>query len=375
MFKQIVEFMDPYFSKFQCGFRKGYSTQQCLIAFIGKWKSAIDQGKSFGAVLTDLSKAFDCLPHELLIAKLHAYGFSLSALRLVNSYLSNRKQRTKINESFSSWEEILFGVPQGSILGPLLFNIFMCDLFLIVNDVDFANYADDNTPFASGNTPVEVLECLDNASVKLFEWFSNNQMKANPDKCHLLTSSMTRTSINIKGHIINNSKFKKLLGVTFDCKLNFNVHLDNVLAKARQKVHVLARIALYMNISKRKWIMNSFFTSQCNYCPLVWMCHSRLINNKINRLHETCLRIIYSEKSSTFEELLEKDGSVTAHIRNIQKLAIEMFKVFKNLSPPIISDLFEVRENNYSLRNHSYFLIPTAKTVYHRSKNLEFSSR
>ena len=174
---------------------------------------------------------------------MHAYGFSLSALRLVNNYLSNRKQRTKINESFSSWKEILFGVPQGSILGPLFFNIFMCDLFLIVNDVDFANYADDNTPFASGNTPVEVLECLDNASVKLFEWFSNNQVKSNPDKCHLLTSSMTPTSINIKGHIINNSKFEKLLGVTFDCKLNFNVHLDNVLAKSRQKVHVLARIA------------------------------------------------------------------------------------------------------------------------------------
>ena len=359
--------MDPYFSKFQCGFRKGDSTQQCLIAFIEKWKSAIDQGKSFGAVLTDLSKAFDCFPHELLIAKLHAYGFSLRALRLVNSYLSNRKQRTKINESFSSWEEILFGVRQG----PLLFNIFMCDLFLIVNDVDFANYADDNTPFASANTPVEVLECLDNASIKLFEWFSNNQMKANPDKCHLLTSSMTPASINVKGHIINNSTFEILLGVTSDCKLNFNVHLDNVLANARQKVHVLARIAPYMNISKRKLIMNSFFTSQFNYCPLVWMCHSRLINNKINRLHETCLRIIYSDKSSTFEELLEKDGSVTVHFRNIQKLAIEMFKVFKNLSSPIISDLFEVRENNYNLRNNSYFLIPTVKTVHHGSESIK----
>ena len=87
---------------------------QYAIAFIEKRKSAIDQGKSFGAVLTDLSKAFDCLPHELLIAKLHAYGFSLSALRLVNSYLSNRKQPTKINENFSSWEEILFRVPQVS---------------------------------------------------------------------------------------------------------------------------------------------------------------------------------------------------------------------------------------------------------------------
>ena len=115
MFKQIGDFMENFFSKFQCGFRKGYSTQQCLIALIEKWKSATDKGKSFRALLTDLSKVFDCLPHELLIAKLHPYGFSLAALRLFCSYLSNRKQRTKINESYSSWEEILFGVPQGSI--------------------------------------------------------------------------------------------------------------------------------------------------------------------------------------------------------------------------------------------------------------------
>ena len=89
------------------------------------------------------------------------------------------------------------------------------------------------------------------------------------------------------------------------------------------------------------------------------------------QLDETCLRIIYSDKSSTFEELLEKDGSVTVHIRNIQKLAIEMFRVFKNLSSPIISGLFEVRENNYNLRNHSYFLIPTVKTVYHGSESIK----
>ena len=93
MFKQIGDFMENFFSKFQCGFRKGFSTRQCFIALIEKWKSATDKGKYFGALLTDVSKAFDCLPHELLIVKLHANGSSLAALRLVRSYLSNRKQR------------------------------------------------------------------------------------------------------------------------------------------------------------------------------------------------------------------------------------------------------------------------------------------
>ena len=120
-------------------FRKGYSTQHCLLAMLEKWKSAVDKGKSFGALLTDLSKAFDCLPHELLLAKLHAYGFSIAALRLIHSYLTNRKQRTKVNLSYSLWEDILFGVPQGSILGPLLFNIILSDLFFIMNETDFAS--------------------------------------------------------------------------------------------------------------------------------------------------------------------------------------------------------------------------------------------
>ena len=109
-----------------------------------KWKSAADNKKMFGALQTDISKAFDCLSHGLLIAKLNAYGFSIAALRLVQNYLSNRKQRTKINSDFSSWEEILFGVPQGSILGPLLFKNFLCDLFFIMNETDFASYTDDN---------------------------------------------------------------------------------------------------------------------------------------------------------------------------------------------------------------------------------------
>ena len=108
-------------------------------------------------MLTDLFKVFDCLDHELLIAKLNAYGFSLPALRLINDYLSNRKQRTRIGNSFSDWCEIILGVPQGSILGPLLFNIFLADLFLVLKDVDIANFADDNTPFTSASNIDDLL--------------------------------------------------------------------------------------------------------------------------------------------------------------------------------------------------------------------------
>ena len=104
LFKQISNFMEPFFSKQQCGFRKGYSTQYCLLSMLEKWKSAVDKGKYFGALLTDLSKAFDCISHELILAKLHAYGFSLRALRLIHSYLTNRKQRTRVNGDYSSWE-------------------------------------------------------------------------------------------------------------------------------------------------------------------------------------------------------------------------------------------------------------------------------
>ena len=123
-----------------------------------KWESAVDKGKYFRALLTELSKAFDCISHEFILAKLYAYGFSLRALRLIHSYLTNRKQRATVNGNYSSWEEILFGVPQGSILGPLLFNIFLCDLFLIMKETSFASYVDDNTPYVTAENLDEVIK-------------------------------------------------------------------------------------------------------------------------------------------------------------------------------------------------------------------------
>ena len=299
-----------------------------------KRKNCVDKGKAFGTLITDLSKAFDCLDHELLIAKLNAYGFNLSALRFIHDYLSSRKQTTKIDDNYSSWSELLFGVPQGSILGPLLFHIFLGDLFFIIKDIDIARYADDTTPFIVKDNIENFIASLEQVSEDLFNWFKNNRLKRNADKCHVLVSTNKSIGVKIGNYTIDNSECEKLLEVKIDVDLNFSDHISDLCKKASRKISALARVTPFKVLEKRKLIMNAFFTSQFSYCPLIWMCHSRANNRKINMLQERYLRIIYNDKQSSFTELLNKDSSVSIHIRNIQMLAIEMLKFYNGLSPP-----------------------------------------
>ena len=162
LYQQIYSYINQYLSNKLCGYREGYSAQHCLSVMIESINNSLDKGGKAGALLlTDLSKAFDCILHDLLIAKLHAYGFSIESLRLINNYLSNRKQRTKIDSQFSSWEDIIFGVPQGSILGPLFYNINSNDIFFFADQSEIANYADDNTPYACAGSIEEVIKKLE----------------------------------------------------------------------------------------------------------------------------------------------------------------------------------------------------------------------
>ena len=130
-------------------------------------------------------------------------------------------------------------------------------------------------------------------------------MKANKDKCHLVINNNEQVSMKIDNKELENTSSEKLLGIIIDSKLNFKE--QEKIKKASRKVNVLSRITPYMNLTKRKLLMNSFFTSQFNYWPLVWMCYNCTINNNINRLHERCLRIVYNDNKSSFQELLDKD--------------------------------------------------------------------
>ena len=372
MYNQFLSHIDKYLSPYIFGFRKNHSTEQCLTVMLEEWKRALDEKRFAGAILTDLSKAFDCLSHDLLIAKLEAYGFDESALKYIYSYLKERKQRTKIESSYSSWKELKFGVPQGSILGPILFNIFINDIFYFTNDTKIANYADDNTVHATGDSIQNLLNILETETSMILEWFKINEMKSNEDKCHLIVANDDKSLVELGNEIITGEKTVELLGVTIDNKLNFTEHVTKLIKKGNQKLHALARISKYLDEDKLKIIMKTFIQSQFNYCPLLWMCHNRTLNNKINKLHERALRIVYKNDLFTFQDLLELDNSVTVHQKNLQKLATEMYKVNNHLSPLPMQGIFKEHVNTHDLRKHRNWEITKVRTVYYGLETIRY---
>ena len=219
----------------------------------------------------------------------------------------------------------------------------------------------------------DVMFKLENDSLILIDWYNNNYLKPNPDKWHLLLSDIDNNlNVNVDNQCIHNSPCEKILGINFDNNLNFNIHISKLCKKAGQKLHALSRMSNFMNVSQKKLIMNAFITSHFSYCPLVWMCHNRSLNSKINKIHERALRIVFNDNRSTFAELLEKAGSVTIHHRNLQQLAIEVYKALNNLSSSLMSELFTVKDTSYALRGTGKLKCNNIKTTRYGSESITF---
>ena len=374
MQKQLLQYIETFLSPYMCGYRKGFSAQIALISLLEKWKTALDEKKYAGAVLMDLSKAFDTINHELMIAKLYAYGFSKKSLTIMLSYFTNRWQRTKVNTTFSDWSELKKGVLQGSVLGPVLFNVFLNDLFYILDVTNVCNYADDTTLHVCDDSLKQLISRLEHDSYLAINWFENNYMKLNTDKCHLMISGhkYENTFANIGDDIIWEENKVELLGITIDRQMNFESHMAKLIAKANNKLSVLTRMINFLDFPKRRILLKSFFESQFNYCSLAWMFHGRGTNNKINHLHERALRMVYNEYEISFEELLLRDNSFTVHENNIKKLMVELYKVVNGLSSQIFCELFTKSNINNNLRVTSEFALPTIRTEHYGRNSLTY---
>ena len=303
----------------------------------------------------DLSKAFDCLPHSLIIAKLNAYGLTEPACELVASYLDGRMQRVKVADARSQWKILEKGVPQGSILGPLLFNIFLNDMFYFMDLCTLYNFVDDNSIANTADSLENLITNLRNDSKISIDWFNANGMEANPSKFQFLVSarqSPGRVEIKITQdvHIIS-EPFVKVLGIYIDDRFNFNEHVQRSCSKAARQLNALARISKYLNLRARKLIFNSFVISNFSYCPLVWHFCGKVNNAKIEKIQERALKIVLHDFTSDYDALLKKFGTVTIHRYRMNQILIEVFKSFKNMNPTYVRNLVNLKSSRYDMRS------------------------
>ena len=217
----------------------------------------------------------------------------------MHSYLKNRKQKVQINNKFSLERNVIAGVPQGSIDGPLLFNLFINDLVFFIQYSVLSNYADDNNLFVIGKNKEDIKSLLLLDFEIVNNWFYENFMILNPEKSHYMCLGKNLDDnevLNFNNLIIESSKEVEILGIKIDKNLNFNNHIKSICRKAGQKLSALLRISSNLNMKQEKLLYKSTIKSQFNYCPLVWMFCSRQSNNLINKIHEPSLRISYKDR-------------------------------------------------------------------------------
>ena len=293
---QLIPFFNETMSKFLSAYRKNVSCQNVLLRLIEQWRECLDNNKLVGAVLMDLSKAFDCL---------EAYGFDQNtfSLKLFHWYLKDREQVSKVKGFVGILKEMISGMPQGSILGPILFNIFINDLFYFVDGEDLHNFADDNTLSDQADSIGQLVENLQYLCEVASDWMDQNNMTANPSKFHAILLSKNcsltdRTPIKIKENLIESGTQVDLLGLKIDNRLPFNSHISAICKKAVKQLNALKRLGSFLNISQCKVLAQSFIMAIFNYCPAVWHFCSAKDKHKLEkntRMHSSLciLRLLF----------------------------------------------------------------------------------
>ena len=375
LIEQMTAFFDSIFSKYMSGFRKNHNCQDVLIRLVENCKTSLDNNKVNVVLLTDLSKAFDSLPHRLLLSKLKAYGLNTNACTLVSSYFRSRKQRVKIGNTKSEWLNVLKGAPQGSLFGPFAYNVFSNDLLMLLSTIcDIYNYADDNSISCEGDDYDSAHQKILQTSNVMLNWFKENYLQANPSKFQFIVfdkRNMSR-SIQLDDHVLMSEKCVKLLGVNIDSNLNFSNHISIMCKKAGKQLNVLARLSVCLDVEAKILLSQTFILSHFNYCPIVWHFCTREDLRKIEKIQKRALRYIYNDYTASYSDLRRKADTPLLYTQRLKQIMLQVYKSTNSLGPKYLHDMFEIKTVNYNLRNTCNLKQPKFNTVKYGKLSLSY---
>ena len=343
----------------QSGFRKNHSCETALVHIFDKWLKAVNDGFIVGVVMVDFKKAFDLVDHNVLLQKLALYKCSKRTLDWFKSYLLDRKQIVALNGAMSSDLVVKYGVPQGSILGPLLFLLFINDLPMSLsvetNTTDM--YADDTTIHCIDHTLQNVQRNLQLYLHNLETWCKSNGMILNTDKTKVLLittphkrARLTESSLSLtfKKIPLKTSKGEKLLGLQIDENLKWDCHINKLRRKMSTNLWLLNRIKTFIPVNARILFYKAYIQPHLDFCNVVWGCTSQKNIHKIFILQKRACKIIFGQDYVSVSDSLEKMSSLSIFDKVILHKAKFMYKVSKGLVPSYISNMFEKEEKAYN---------------------------
>ena len=324
-----------------------------MIRILEEWRENLDKNYVVGGVLMDLSKALDCVSFDLLLVKLAAYGVDENLLCYIYSYLLNRKQGVRINNINSNFVNVISGIPHGSIVGPNLFNCFFNDFLNVIETDNAHSFADDNTLKAFANNIKNLIHLLEFECSVAIKWFKDNKMIVIPGKFQAIIlvkkkNNHTQEIIKIDKNAVKVKSLVKLLGVQIDAELNFNLYIVNICRSEANQLNAFIRLKKFLSLEEKKFLINSYFYSNFNYCPLVWMFSHAKSLKKVEALQKRALRFLYNDYNSSSEEILKKSEKFCMELKRLRYLCIEIYKTINNIIRSFMKQIYKLRETKSS---------------------------
>ena len=362
LFNQLSGYFAPMLGSQLSGFRKGHSCTTALLKMTEDWRWALDRGDSVAVVAVDLSKAFDSIDHGLLLAKLEAYGVQPRSVRLLGSYLSQRQQCVRLGPVTSDWKTVERGVPQGSLLGPLFFNIFINDVTKCAPGVSMRLYADDTTIYCADRDPA-ALEFRTNTGLKaVCDWFGANGLQVNARKTQaMVLGNKGRYDLDLRigGDRIAEAETLKLLGFMLDSRLSGRHQVHEAVLKATRKTGALNRVKRMVPERTINLLYKAFVLPHLEYCsPLLMTCDGPL-TGKLERAQERTIRtLLRVPRDHSYDQALSRVKLKRLSHRRAEQALILVFKAVHGTGASYINEMFVLRDIGRDLRGNCVLRVP-----------------